>query len=183
MHRPWGTDPGIDAPGNDRRPTRGAASDRNTGAASDRNTGPLAGRRGQSEVLGVVLLIGIVLVASSVLALYGFGLVGSLGEEPVPQASLDVERAGDEVVVTHAGGDAYTDRNTQRVVVRHINATGGVAETTWVARGGGEASFPVRAGDTVRPDPAGEFESGDRVEVLWFDPEEDRLFLVADERL
>jgi flagellin-like protein len=59
--------------------------------------------RGQSEVIGTVLLVGVVVVTAS---LVGTGLLASTEADDDPLVDVDGEVAPDLISLTHAGGES-----------------------------------------------------------------------------
>ncbi|SNZ02642.1 flagellin N-terminal-like domain-containing protein [Natronoarchaeum philippinense] len=75
--------------------------------------------RGQSEVIGVVLIVGIVVLLSALAGLFIFDL-SSNNLETAPQANFEVEQYGDQnqqVRLYHDGGDVITDTDAITVTV------------------------------------------------------------------
>lgn len=64
--------------------------------------------RGQSEVIGTILLVAIAIVVAAGVGQFVFGLdIVAFGEQTVgPQASFDVTEGDGEMTIEHQGGDA-----------------------------------------------------------------------------
>ncbi|MCH7659162.1 MAG: type IV pilin N-terminal domain-containing protein [Euryarchaeota archaeon] len=68
-------------------------------------SGLLSGEdRGVSPVIGVILMVAITVILAAVIGAFVLGLGDSLGDSG-PQASLSFDQSGDQVTVTHTGGD------------------------------------------------------------------------------
>lgn len=82
----------------------------------------LSDERAQSEVVGTVLLVGVVVITVSTL---GAGLLGSVTEDDDPLGDVSGEVATDEIRLTHRGGESLavaalevvvrTDDGTERI--------------------------------------------------------------------
>lgn len=90
-----------------------------------------AAERGQSEVIGVVLLVGIVVLLAGLAGLFIFDLSDN-NLEKAPQTNFEVDQYGDntsQVRLYHDGGDVITDTDAITVTVNGTNelASEGVA--------------------------------------------------------
>lgn len=61
--------------------------------------------RGVSPVLGVVLLVGLTVIAAALFGTLAFGQAAAL-DGPAPRATFTVEAVGDRISIVHDGGDA-----------------------------------------------------------------------------
>ena len=77
-----------------------------------------AGRRAQSETIGVLLLTAVVVVLVSVVGAGVIANVSSQAQAGEVAARADVTITGDNVTVTHGGGDTLAD-STVRVILRN----------------------------------------------------------------
>lgn len=72
--------------------------------------------RGQSEIIGVILLIAITLVLASLVAVYAFDL-GQTTQDAPPQATFSFDQAADgDLTATHEGGQALNPQHIQIIV-------------------------------------------------------------------
>jgi len=79
--------------------------------------------RGQSEVIGVVLLVGIVVLLAGLAGLFIFDLSDD-ELETAPQVNFEVDQYGDDnmkVRLYHDGGDVITDTDAINVTVNGTN--------------------------------------------------------------
>ncbi|GAA0680764.1 type IV pilin [Natronoarchaeum mannanilyticum] len=79
----------------------------------------LGAERGQSEVIGVVLLVGIVVLLAGLAGLFIFDLSDN-NLEKAPQTNFEVDQYGDntsQVRLYHDGGDVITDTDAITVTV------------------------------------------------------------------
>lgn len=79
--------------------------------------------RGQSEVIGVVLLVGIVVLLAGLAGLFIFDLSDD-NLEKAPQTNFEVDQYGDDnmkVRLYHDGGDVITDTDAINVTVDGTN--------------------------------------------------------------
>lgn len=97
--------------------------------------------RAQSEIVGTVLLVGVVVVTTATL---GAGLLGSVQPDRDPVADVSGEVTADRISLTHAGGDAMA-ASALTVVVR---------------TDAGDARIPFADGTLSGPDPE-RFEPGE----------------------
>jgi hypothetical protein len=109
--------------------------------------GPQRPERGVSEVLGAVLMTGVVVLSISVAGAAMLPLFGDVGTSGAPLVDCDITADGDEVLITHGGGDRV-DTAALRVVIE--DASSGRTITP----------FPGGVGDGD-----GEFERGESVRV------------------
>lgn len=120
--------------------------------------------RGQSEVIGTILLVAIVLVATAGVAQFVFGIdIVRLGPPDVgPQVSFDTQEVGGDLVIEHQSGDAL-DMDT--VTFQVTSDSGATVEDSDLGDDGTWSS-----GETVRIEG---LQPGDQVDVVWTAPESD----------
>lgn len=118
----------------------------------------------------VLILVAVVvlLVLSAVLGTFVLG-VGSQ-QHAVPQASFEFDNGAGGLTITHAGGDDV-DADAVEVFV------GGERRGTWADLADVRQIGP---GSQLRVDDVG---SGDRVRLVWNDPESDRSRAIASYRV
>jgi flagellin-like protein len=115
--------------------------------------------RAQSEVIGVILLVGVVIIAIG-----GAGAVylSSIADESGPATDVRVKVTDDVVVLTHNGGSALST-DSLRVIIRE---DGSDTNTDWAdgtVTGDGDDRF--EPAETWR-EGGFMFDSSDRIEVL-----------------
>jgi flagellin-like protein len=79
--------------------------------------------RGQSEVIGVILILGIVVILAAFAGLFLFDLVYT-NTEQAPQTKFEVEQYGDgtqQAWLYHAGGDVIENTDAINVTVNGTN--------------------------------------------------------------
>lgn len=111
--------------------------------------------RGQSEVIGTILMVSIALIVAAGAAQFVFGIdIVRLGPpEAGPQVSFGTDEVGDDLVVEHQSGDAL-EMETLTFTVDGEDASGDVeadigADDTWTS--GEEVTVEdVEPGQTVR---------------------------------
>lgn len=109
-------------------------------------------RRAVSPVIGVLLIVSIVVILSSVIGVYTLGLTDDLGN-PAPSVSFDYEweESSRTLTITHRAGDAVRETNTDRleVYIHDDDETGQndfhEARADWANESAN--TFPVTAGD------------------------------------
>lgn len=124
-------------------------------------TGRLRGdERGQSEIIGTILLVAIALIAAAGAAQFVFGIdIVRLGPPNVgPQASFDTQESGSTLIIEHQSGDAL-DMATVKI------RAGG---TTYDPEPGGDNTWS--SGETVE---ISGLSPGDQVDIVWNAPESD----------
>ena len=57
-----------------------------------------------SPVIGVILMVAITVILAAVIAAFVFGMSGSLNQSP-PNVSIGARSSGNDLIVTHNGGD------------------------------------------------------------------------------
>ncbi|WP_440767608.1 type IV pilin [Natronorubrum sp. DTA7] len=87
-----------------------------------RNSNSKSTARAASPIIGVVLLVGLTIILSAVVAVYALEAVQSHQsqaqdlqpwDEDAPDASFDIQRIGGDVLVTHAGGESVNARTLE----------------------------------------------------------------------
>ncbi|WP_436348972.1 type IV pilin [Natronorubrum sp. FCH18a] len=87
-----------------------------------RNSKSKSTARAASPIIGVVLLVGLTIILSAVVAVYALEAVQDHQsqaedlqpwDEEAPDTSFDIERIGGDVLVTHAGGESINARTLE----------------------------------------------------------------------
>ena len=77
---------------------------------------PRGDDRAVSPVIGVILMVAITVILAAVIGSFVLGIGGQ--QESAPQASITItENNSTSVTVSHRGGDAFTDGNTENLTV------------------------------------------------------------------
>lgn len=93
------------------------------------------------------------------------GLAGCLGDDDdIPDVSFTFDLSGNQVTVTHDGGDSLDGDNTGAVQVLRSNGDEAFL---------GEWELPVEEGGSLTVD--GRFESGQTVVVRWLTPDQEEF--------
>ncbi|MFO7833877.1 MAG: type IV pilin N-terminal domain-containing protein, partial [Halohasta sp.] len=110
--------------------------------------------RGVSPVIGVILMVAITVILAAVIGAFVLGL-GDQVSNNAPQASFsfDFNQTGENVTVTHTGGDDVEASN--------LNITNGSDDKQW-----NDGSGTVGTGDSEWI----LYESGDTIRVVWQNP-------------
>lgn len=124
--------------------------------------------RAVSPVLGVALLIAITVILAGVVAFVVLGVDQNNAE--APSASLDFEQNGTDVVLSHTGGSALP---AGEIDVKIIEAAGGSATLADV-----DPTAVLTTGEEVVI--ANNAETGDKIRVVWNDPNSDREVLLGE---
>lgn len=95
--------------------------------------------RGQSELVGVVLLIGVFVVVATLIGVAIIGNVLSQADD-APLVEANVSATADNVTIVHAGGDAMDVDDVFVVVRRDTERTVGLGSFTELT-GDGDARF------------------------------------------
>jgi flagellin-like protein len=113
--------------------------------------------RGQSETIGVVLLVALVVVLAAVIGQVVFGLtIVQDGEQEIgPRVSFAETETGGDLVVEHQSGESVT---TDQLTV--IGSGTGAFTVDWTAQGIGEA-WTAGESLTITPQP------GETVRIAW----------------
>lgn len=106
--------------------------------------------RAVSPVIGVILMVAITVILAAVIATFVLDLGGD--QQQAPQASFNFEKSGNEVIITHAGGDTIPATELS------IEGTGGSVS--------GFTPAPAAAGSTASIGDATTPASG-TIRVVW----------------
>lgn len=123
-------------------------------------TGNRSGDRGQSEVIGVILLVAIVIVIAGAVAQFVFGIDIIQGKEQAvgPQISFKTTEMDGNLTIEHQSGN--TVETAELTVVG--TETGGF-DVDW---GGQDVGPEWTSGETIEIDPA----PGETVRIVWESP-------------
>ncbi len=135
--------------------------------------------RGQSEVIGVVLLVGIVVLLAGLAGLFIFDLSDD-GLETAPQVHFEVDQYGNDtrqVRLYHDGGDVITDTDAITVTVdgnneladhgvNFSNADGEIDSQTDVFFSK-NSSDEVYASESTLGDTHGPLDAGTEIKIVW----------------
>lgn len=123
----------------------------------DRLRGEGDGGRGQSEVIGVILLVAIAIVLAAVIGEIVFGLdIVQSGEQNVgPQISFSTETDGGELIIQHESGDKV---ETGELTV--IGSQSGDFNVDW---GDQDVNDEWTSGESITIPP----NSGETVRIIW----------------
>lgn len=135
--------------------------------------------RGQSEVIGVVLLVGVVVLLAGLAGLFIFDLSDD-DLETAPQANFEVDQYGNDtrqVRLYHDGGDVITDTAAITVTVNGTNelaeqgvsfsnADGNIDSQTDVffAKNG---SGGIKASESTLNGTYGGLDAGTEIRIVW----------------
>ena len=79
---------------------------------------PRGDDRAVSPVIGVILMVAITVILAAVIGSFVLGIGGQ--QESAPQASITITtNSSDNVVISHRGGDAFTEGNTGNLTVQN----------------------------------------------------------------
>lgn len=141
--------------------------------------GGAGGTRGQSEVIGVVLLVGIVVLLAGLAGLFIFDLSGN-NLETAPQVHFEADQYGDnttQVRLYHDGGDVITDTEAITVTVdgtdeltkqgvRFSNADGEIDSQTDVFFSK-DGSGGILASESTLDDTNPGLDPGTEIRIVW----------------
>jgi len=136
--------------------------------------------RGQSEVIGVVLLVGIVVLLAGLAGLFIFDLSDD-ELETAPQVNFEVDQYGDDnmkVRLYHDGGDVITDTDAINVTVNgtnvlaeqgvsFANADGEIDSQTDVFFAKNSSGTGINASDSTIPDSEPGLDAGTEIKIVW----------------
>lgn len=118
-----------------------------------RGRGGTGGRdeRGQSEVIGTILLVAIVIIMAAGVGQFVFGLDIVTFDKPTvgPQASFGVTERGDMLIIDHKSGDALDMEEITIQIPDQADANTDQLEDEWTSGEELEVSS-IDPGDTVR---------------------------------
>ena len=118
---------------------------------------PRGDDRAVSPVIGVILMVAITVILAAVIGSFVLGIGGQ--QESAPQASITItENNESSVTVSHRGGDAFTDGNTESLTVS--NDSDSTSENITISDG-----FSTGDEQTVNVTPNG------TVDVIWEGPQ------------
>jgi FlaG/FlaF family flagellin (archaellin) len=122
-------------------------------------------RRGVSQAVATVFVVGIVIVLAATSSVYVSGVVGDATDEPPPQAAFGFLQNGNAVTIAHEGGDA--------VPASELAVAAGDARDPWRSLGG---SGTVSAGSVAQLSVSGD----ETVGVIWSSPTSGRTAVIAE---
>ena len=135
----------------------------------------LAEDRAVSPVIGVILMVAITVILAAVIGTFVLGLGEGVQTTSQAKFNFDYNESGNELTITHDGGDAIDSANLQIV--------GSGTDVNWTASTGETKPFDVQAGDstTISGEDDGEADvnAGDTIRVVWSDPNTDKSATVG----
>ena len=116
--------------------------------------------RAVSPVIGVILMVAITVILAAVIGTFVLGL-GDQVQETAPNANFDFDNSGDNLTITHTGGDSIDADELFVRGDREINSS------TTFADGDGEFDFSgsMNGGDTITVE--GQLNSSETIRVVW----------------
>lgn len=117
----------------------------------------LTEERAVSPVVGVALLIAIAVILAAVVGAVVLGIGTSSAETPQASLAFEYNDTAPELVISHDGGESL---NGDNIIVRDNS-------------GNEENIGELSAGEQTTIDTNLNLDSGDRVSVVWQDPESD----------
>lgn len=121
--------------------------------------------RAVSPVIGVILMVAITVILAAVIGTFVLGLGDSLGDsQPTAQLSVDVDESGNNVTISHDGGDGI-DLDDVDIVARNGSSTVGNAET--ISNISGVSDDRLTVGESVTLKYSGSSPGVDNIRIIY----------------
>ena len=108
-----------------------------------------------SPVIGVILMVAITVILGAVIGTFVLAL-GDEGETPGPQAKFTFNEAGDDITITHEGGDPVVRDNVEVIA-------GNGTSVTSCSDGNGWGDTEITAGNSC----TAEFTDSGTLRIIW----------------